>query len=375
METKKSQLTKIVRTVAVMAIFAGFGFFATQMGIEASSNLSKNSVIALAVVFIPIFFFGIAVHEAGHALAGLWMNFDFTTYIVGPLMWQKEEGTWHFKWNTNINTAGGMVICMPIGTYNLTKRFAVYAAGGPLASLLLSFMTYGLYIVLLPSYPDDQMLPNLLYIIAVLSLIIFIATIVPMRANGFSTDGARVVRLLKGGDSSRLEFLILKLITGASAGIRPRDLDWTDLREAAALAKKLHDPFGVYVLSFMYQSELDRGNIDKAEVHLVAYVKEIESIPKGIHNMVWLDAAFFYAYAKKDLELATQYWQKFEPAALIPKAQIYATKAAINVLKEEKEQAVLHLELAEKEIASMIDRGAGIALLNAITVLKEAIPH
>jgi hypothetical protein len=44
------------------------------------------------------------------------------------------------------------------------------------------------------------------------------------------------------------------------------------------------------------------------------------------------------------------------------------------VLKEEKEQAVLHLELAEKEIASMIDRGAGIALLHAITVLKETIP-
>ena len=45
---------------------------------------------------------------------------------------------------------------------------------------------------------------------------------------------------------------------------------------------------------------------------------------RGGFARVWLDAAFFYAYAKKDLEKALHYWNMFKPAAMISKAQIFA---------------------------------------------------
>lgn len=373
MGTKKSQWKKVLQTVVVMIIFGVLGFFAGKMGIAASSGISKLSVIALALLFIPLFFFVIAFHEAGHAIAGVKVNFDFRTYVVGPFLWQKEAGKWHFKWNTNINTAGGMVICMPIGTENLAKRFSVFAAGGPLASLLLSFIAYGLYRLLPLDYSSNEILLNALYVVAILSLIIFIATTIPMRANGFSTDGARVLRLLQGGDTSRFELLILKLITGTSAGIRPRDIDINELNEADTLAKKLQAPFGVYLHSFFHQAEFDNGNFDKAEQHLLDYVKEIESIPKGIRNIVWLDAAFFYAYAKKDLEQATYYWKQYEPAALIPKAQIFATEAAICLLQNDNETAKTKIEAAENEIKNMLDSGLGIALRDKLSQMKGSL--
>jgi len=65
----------------------------------------------------------IAVHEMGHAIAGIAVKFDFKTYVVGPFMWEKDEIGWRFKWNRNVNTAGGLVICMPIGTENYPNDF------------------------------------------------------------------------------------------------------------------------------------------------------------------------------------------------------------------------------------------------------------
>ncbi|MCF6128056.1 M50 family metallopeptidase [Flavobacterium sp. AS60] len=372
MESKKSQFIKAIRTIAVIVIFGGIGFFAAKMGIAASSGMSKLSILTLALLFIPIFFIVIAIHEAGHAIAGVWMNFDFKTFIVGPFMWQKEQSKWHFNWNKNVNTAGGLVICMPTGTENLAKRFSVYAAGGPIASLVLTLVAYGSYSLLLSSATVVEILRNTLYIMSVLSLIIFITTAFPMRANGFSSDGARVLRLLKGGDTSRFELLILKLITGASAGIRPKEIDINELNEASTLAQKLNAPFGVYLHSFFHQAEFDKGNIEKAEEHLLDYVKEVESIPKGIRNIVWLDAAFFYAFAKKDLEKAENYWNKFEPAALIPKAQILATEAAIDILKNENKTAQSKIEAAENEIANMLDNGLGIALREKLSQMKTS---
>jgi hypothetical protein len=373
MESKKSKILKVLRNVVFFVVFAGFGFFAGKMGIASSSGMSKLSVITLALLFIPLFFVVIGVHEAGHAIAGVSMNFNFKTYIIGPFMWQKEQNNWHFKWNKNVNTAGGMVICMPIGTENITNRFSVYAAGGPIASLVFTLLTYGGYSLIPTSTTAVEILRSSLYIMAVLSLIIFITTAMPMRANGFSSDGARVLRLLKGGETARFELLILKLITNASAGVRPKEMDTKELEEASHLAKKLNAPFGVYLHSFFHQSELDKGNIDKAEEHLQDYIKEVESIPKGIRNVVWMDAAFFYAYAKKDLEHATTYWNKFEPAALIPKAQILATEAAISNLKGEKEVALSKIEAANKEISNMLDNGLGIALKERLLHLKTSI--
>lgn len=370
MEVKKTHLVKIIRSIFLFILFGGIGFYAGKMGMAASSGMSKLSFIILVLLFIPIFFFVIAVHEAGHAIAGIRMKFNFKTYIVGPFLWEKDRETWKFKWNKNVNTAGGLVICMPVGTENLTKRFSIYAAGGPIASVILAIVAYGLYNLISPSMAPVEILRNSLYIMAVLSLIIFMTTAMPLRANGFSSDGARVLRLLKGGDTARFELLVLKLVTNASSGVRPKEIDANELNEALLLSKKLKAPFGVYLHSFFHQSEFDKGNIDKAEGHLSDYINEIDSIPKGVRNIVWLDAAFFYAYAKKDLEQAASYWNKFQPAALIPKAQIFATEAAIALLKNEKQLALDKINAAHKEIPNMLDHGLGIALQEKIEDLK-----
>ncbi|OYU80643.1 MAG: hypothetical protein CFE23_07920 [Flavobacterium sp. BFFFF1] len=368
---KDSIVSKGLRFLITFISFGAFGFFAGKAAVGASSQMSGSAITTILLLFIPIFFIVIAVHEAGHAIAGVWMDFDFKTYVVGPLMWEKEKQKWRFRWNRNVNTAGGLVICIPMGTQDLKKRFSVYAAGGPLASLLLALIAFGMFYAISPSTIFLEVASGSLCIMAFLSIVIFIATALPMRAGGFSSDGARVLRLMQGGDISRFELLILLLITNASAGVRPREINTDELREASVLAKKLQAPFGVYLHSFSHQAEFDKGNMDEAEKHLLEYISNVESIPKGIRNIVWLDAAFFYAYAKRNIDEAEKYWTKFQPAALIPKAQIFATEAAIAVLKNDNPTALTKISEAEKEIPNMIDNGLGLALKDKLSILRD----
>jgi hypothetical protein len=345
------------------------------LALGAAIAIPKSTVILLALLFIPLFFFVIGIHEAGHALAGVRVRFDFRMYVIGPFMWEKEQDRWQFKWNKNVNTSGGMVICLPTDTYNLSRRFSIYASGGPVASFLLSIVAYGIYRLMLMvdvvGHVDLLTLTYLFLVMAFLSLIIFLVTSIPTHFGGFSSDGARVFRLLRGGDRAKFEILILKIIARSVSGLRPGLTDKDELHEALALGSKLNSPFCVYLHSFLHQTAFDRGEMEEAEQYLIDYIEQADEVPAGMRNAVWLDAAFFYAYAKKDLAKAETYWNKFKPTAMIPKAQLYATEAAMAVLKNEPDVTLAKIKASHQEIQGMLDKGVGVALQDKLILLSE----
>jgi hypothetical protein len=371
---QKDAIKKILGLLS-LAFLGGFvGAFIGKMGFGASESTIPLSVkLASIALIIPAFLLVIAWHEGGHAVAGIKMGFDFKMYVVGPFMWEKQSTGWHFKWNKNVNTAGGLVLCLPTDVVNLSNRFTVFAAGGPFASLLLTFLTYAIYQLIFRDNPTNnvsiELLGSFFSITALLSLFIFFATAIPLRMGGFYTDGARILRLQKGGDVSRFESLMLKFITDTSSGVRPKLLNINELEEIKALAKKLNEPFGVYIHGICHQVAFDNGDIEKAEQYLLDYINEAENIPEGIRNMVWLDAAFFYAYEKRDLVEAEKFWQQYKPSPMIPKAQILATEATMSFLKGDIETTRLKGDAALKEIPNMIDRGVSIALRDKIDIL------
>ena len=371
---KPNKLLKGLSFVLFLFLFAGIGFLVGRLALSAAIAIPPTTVIVVALLFIPLFFIVVGIHEAGHALAGVWVRFDFRMYVIGPFMWQKEQHAWKFSWNKNVNTFGGMVICLPPDTHDLSRRFSIYAAGGPVASLVLTMLAFGISrLIFLFNDAGHTSLLTLQYffvVMAFFSLIIFLVTSIPMHFGGFSSDGARVVRLLRGGERAEFETLILKLIANSSSGQRPKLTNMEELQRAQVLADKLNAPFGVYLQSFFHQAAFDRGEIEEAEKYLHNYIQQAEEIPAGIRNVVWLDAAFFYAYAKSDLTQAEYYWQQFKPTGMIPKAQIYATEAAMAVLKNETELALAKIEASQREIPAMMDRGVGAALLDRLDYLR-----
>lgn len=376
MNNENKKASKFFSVALLLLLGAAVGFLGAKVGAAAASSMPAPVLITLAILFIPAFFFVIALHEGGHALAGVWMNFDFRMFVVGPFLWDKEQRGWKFKWNKNVNTSGGMVICIPTTGDNVSKRFSLYAAGGPVASLLTALLAYGIYLVcqqLSFGSHAGQIFTYLWMMIAFLSAAIFVVTSIPLHAGGFSSDGARIIRLLRGGDTARFEVLLLKMLSSSMAGNRPAQLNKEELQEAHTLAKKLNAPMGVYIYYFLYQAALDREEFDEAEVQLNEYMAEADAIPEGLRGTVWIEAAFFYAFVKKDLQKASEYFDKYKPAALIPLAMVYATRAAIAILKNELTEARIMIDKALNEIPNMMDRGIANVLQEKLETMKAQV--
>lgn len=362
----KLNFSKVAGFLLLIVLGGLSGYLVGKAGASAKDSLSALSLIVLALLFVPLFLFVIGIHEAGHAIAGILVNFDFRMFVIGPFMWEKQDAGWKFKWNKNVNTAGGMVACLPTGTTNLKNRFLVYIAGGPIASLLLAISAYITFRVLSMVFTDQSTLSQIalyaLILMAILSAAIFVVTSIPMHAGGFYSDGGRILRLQRGGDTAHFDVLMLKIMSTSAGGTRPADLNASELEEALELGRKLNAPFIIYLHSYAHQANFDRGDYDSAEHHLKEYLRGVDTIPAGIQSIAWLDAAFFYAYARKDLQRATSYWSLFKPSAIIPKAQILAAEAALATLRNETERARGKAQAAIAELPNMIDKGISLAL-------------
>jgi hypothetical protein len=366
MSTVGKKKPKILNFLLVVILSGVFGFFIGKFGFQAGKTLPTNVIWIWSISFIPVFFFVIGFHEAGHAVAGISQKFDFKMYVVGPFMWDKEQDGWKFKWNKNVNTSGGMVICLPTQTHNLKKSFSIFAAGGPLASLVLTLISFLVYLLLRP-----LTVSYFFSFIGFFSLLIFVVTILPFRTGGFTSDGGRILNLLRGGDKSRFELLMLKIITETTGGKRPSLLNLEELTEASSLATKLKAPFGVYIHGYFYQAMWDRGDLVAAEKHLEDYMNEIDQIPPGLNNSVWMEAAFFYANAKNDLEKATFYWNKFKPSSMIPQAQVLATEAMIGKLNGEKEYSLSKSKMAMEQLPNMLDKGLAVVMKERLVQMQS----
>lgn len=365
---------KILAFLVLSTLGAIFGYFAGKWGAQLFDLYSRDLALTLAIGYIPAFFIVIAVHELGHAWVGQWVGFDFRMYVVGPLMWSKESGVWKFKWNKNVNLAGGMVICVPTDSKNLRQNFVAYAAGGPLASLALAIVSGAAgWVIDILTTPSASPWSAFFFSMAFLSLAILIATIVPVHVGGFSSDGARILRLLRGGERARFEMLLLSLIAKSTGGTRPSDLNMDELNEANALARQLNAPLGVYLLSFLHQATFDRGDWVAAEEHLRAYIQQADQIPEGLRNSVWLDAAFFFQFAKNDFQEANLYWKKYRPTALIPASQVLATEAVILAGEGKDELAKSKAQEALKQIPDMMDQGVGKALCDRLQSFLQTL--
>ncbi|MCE2997434.1 MAG: site-2 protease family protein [Cyclobacteriaceae bacterium] len=378
MSTQKKKIRSFASVIILMVAGGAIGYLGAQWGISAAKIMPGLHVAILLFALIPVYFVVVGFHEGGHVAAGIWMDFEFRMFVIGPFLWEKENGQIKFKWNTNVNVSGGMAICLPRDSENLSNRFSIYAVGGPIASLILSGFTFLLYAIKGAWAESNEWLTiirELLFMTSFLSLFIFAVTALPFHTGGFYSDGARVIRFMRGGDVARFDLLLLTIITGSASGIRPRDLPIPEILEAKELAEKLQAPMGVYLHSYHYQVELDTSDIENAEVHLQNYVKLADDVPGGIRNAVWLDAAFFYAAMKQDLEKAEFYWKQFEPSALIPKAMVLATEAAFSWLKNDKSAFEEKYHDALRELPNMLDKGVAIALRDQLEELRNRAPQ
>ena len=352
-------MRKFLPLVVGLVLGGLVGGLAARMGMTTAREAHWNGwQIGGLLLLVPVaWLIAVLAHELGHVLMGHRQGFAFHWLAVGPFMWKKQLGRVRFSWNKDLNTAGGMALCVPPDGHNLRRRFMAFAAGGPLASVVFAALALGVY-ALLPraASPLGQVLTAVPALAGAISALLALATLIPMHTGGFYSDGARVLNLWRNGPAGQLELALLSVMVPSMAGTRPRELARELLDAAAALPQEL--PFKLYLYHYLYLISLDASHTDQAAHYLRECRERVVLMPPALQGSVWLESAFFSAAYEQDVPAALAFQAQAQPsphtqADVPPRVEAALARAAGNA-----ELARSHAQLALRELPKNLDKGS-----------------
>lgn len=201
----------------VMALALGAAGMVVGMRIGASIRAAGSSGLALdasqkALLLgftIVALLLVLLVHELGHLLGGRLVGFRAFLLIVGPIRLERTGQGWSLHLNTDLSLFGGLAGSAPTDARDLTRRTAIMVGGGPFVSLLLGAGAL-LALPTLDLLPLQRSTP-FSTVLLFFSLMVFggastaigLITLVPLTTSRYLSDGARLLRLFRGGAQLR----------------------------------------------------------------------------------------------------------------------------------------------------------------------------
>jgi hypothetical protein len=293
----------------------------------------RGLIVILIGSLVPAIYLAIALHEAGHLLAGHLVGFHFRYVTIGPLKISRQGRRLRLSGAGRRLWFSGFAASLPTDYHDLPRRTAVMIAGGPIASLLQSvvagagiaawfqhFIPFGLR--------STAQLAALVPLLSVTGMaVVFLVSILPFRTGGLMTDGAKLLLLWRGGAQAE-QYCVLTILAGlALAGVRPRE--WP--AELIARTETPPDaPDHTTSLAMMaYYHALDRGEVEAAAAHLERGLSALEKHPRLFRPAVCLAAAYFTARYRGDAAKAREYLRESKGVVLVEPYARLRTEAAI----------------------------------------------
>lgn len=343
-----------LRKMAVFLVCAGGGAF---VGAWAGKLIKQGGAAGQSpdgwfLLLIPVLLLlVIAFHEFGHVAGGWTSGFQLWLYVVGPLRVERDRDRIVVRFNRDLALAGGLAAMVPdparlLDPSALPPRMLRFVAGGPLASLLLSLL-------LLPAILVPHLPPNLLFsllLTGLASLAITLATLLPHRTGGFVSDGARVLQLLRGGDSARL-WCAASAAGSFATAFRPRD--WP-----ASLIPGLRgsgEPFDEAAARWLLHSwHMDREEWDLAETAISEALQRAGHLSPSIRPLIHASAALHYARCGHP-ETARAHLEQTSASTFLKPADRDAIEAAVLAAEARSAEALQLAARAEARFAGRAD--------------------
>jgi hypothetical protein len=330
-------------------------------------------VIAAALPAVLLVLVG--VHEAGHLLAGAMMRFRPLLFIVGPIKFERRDDGWSVGFNRVFPLAGGMVGATPQGTGGLRRRMLVLVAGGPAASLACGFLglgALGTFDALgRASLSGTAAIGFVLTLTVGLgSLLLGLLALIPGDKQGYSSDGARILRFLRSGPQVEAEVALLGLAGASMGGQRPRD--WPTELVMAAVQLPAETPIGAAARLLAHLHALDRRDLDAARAYLADALAHRAALPAMSRPGLLLQAAYFAAIHEGAPRVARTWLEEAGEGALISAHARSMAEAAIMVAEGDV-RAAARLDLAVRQLPMAIDRGSALLAADAIAGMRRVL--
>lgn len=268
----------------------------------------QASTLLLGVVAMIV---ALAVHELGHLIAGLAVGFQFSVFVIGPVLVERSPtGSIRVGWNRVPALFGGVAGTVPTRPEGLRSRFAMVIAGGPCASALLAV---GAAIALQWLSLPQGMLRTELSWLRLLSSAIFLGTAIPLPNGPFVSDGLRFLRMVRGGPKGDRDLSLLTLMALQRAGVRPRVWDRSLLERA--LEVRDGSMFEGQIQFYSYLQALDSGSIETAGASLDRALALAQRLPAYLRGPYLVEAAYFEAARRRNPKRARELLDQVPPNA------------------------------------------------------------
>ena len=338
-------------------------------------------IIAGVVVSIIVgMFLAILVHELGHLVGGLRAGFEFRSLTVGPIEVRVENGRLKWERSPLMRGVAGMVRMVPRGREDLERRLALLIVGGPIASLLWSALTYGLYRAASPFSHSKVFAEAVGYQLAFSALIMGLS-LLPGTLIQFSTrsGAATDMKLLLAlwGKSEGRSRLVAHMLLAREILSAVRARDWSpELLERALVPEDGSDTH-IRTLTLLYYHHLDRGEVEAARAWLAQAHPHAMRLKKGhiMRECVLLETAFGLAWfdGKVD-EAARELTEVGKQNELLAGTRSRA-EAAVALRMEALPAAEELIAKSEKAVRDMARRYGGNPQLDLdqLTAMRQEI--
>lgn len=357
----------MLRTLVTTALIGLVGWFVARAVFGAVLDGARGGGVVEAIVLVPclvlVLFAVLAVHEGGHLLGGWISGFQALLFVVGPVRLERRTDGWSLGFNRILALWGGLAASAPQDTENLPQRTLWMVAGGPITSLAVGILGLLMSWALpLPS-PAPEPLGGIaslgLFAFATGSLAIGAVTLVPATTSGFHTDGARILRFLRGGREAAGEASLLAVVGLSMGGTRPRD--WPpDLVEGL-----LHVPpggaMGVASRQLAFMHALDRGETAEARDHLESALAQRNTLPAPLRPGLLSQGAFFAAFHERDPARARRLLHEVSGPSLGAEHQVDLAQAAVHQVEGDYARAEELAGSARARLRTAMDRGTARA--------------
>jgi len=279
------------------------GVAIAKSGILSLPKLSLGPVATVLFVLVVVAALSLVTlaHELGHVVGGWIAGYEFNLLIWGPFRLWREQERLHLGRNRSWSLAGGMALSVPRGAESDNRHAALMVAGGPVASFLLGAVLLWLGRST-GAAPDAGVVRSLARVLSlgagIASLAVGVICLVPMRTSGFLTDGARLLRLARGGDTAVRDRAMMSLVGLATSSVRPRDWPAAAVRDVDATRDG--SPLDAAAPLLAYLHALDRGELAVAHARLCRVAESLHAVPPAARGSFDTEMAFYELVVRDD---------------------------------------------------------------------------
>jgi hypothetical protein len=309
------------------------------------------------------------LHEAGHALAAVFVGFRLFTFTFSPLKFQRVKNGWRLSYWAD-GAMPGFISAFPTSTQNVRTGILAITIAGPATSLVT-----GLAFALFAAFGGTEWsvwLRGLFYMTAFWSIGGGLLGFLPIRHRHSVSDGVAIRFLKRGGPEAERECSLLLLAAASIGGQRPREWD-ADLIRIAEAPEAGSGAHRVAIQGVRYNWLIDTGQIESAG-QLLTVIVESEMPPRA--KAIWqTQMAWFKAFYQHDLAAACEWSEKVSARFKSPELRCarLKTDAAIALLEHQWSEAETAARDALNECDKLADLGIALVIREKLEILLQQV--